>query len=474
MMVGAPEPDWPFPKAELNTFRSGLKGDLILPTDAAYAAARAVWNGMIDRRPALIVRCAGVKDVIAGISFARRMGLTLAVRSGGHNIAGHGTCDGGLVLDLSLLKQIEVDPPGRRARAGAGVLWGELDVATQAHGLAAPGGTVSLTGIAGLTLGGGYGWLRNKLGLSCDNLAAAEVVTADGRVVRACDDENPDLLWGLRGGGGNFGVVTSFEYHLHPVGPQVMFVFVFHDGRGERLKTAIRFYRDFIAAAPDEVSALGLAGVFPPGAHQFPETVQGLPYFAICALYAGAAAVGERILQPLRDFQPPLVDFSGVRPYVEAQKAFDADYPEGWRYYWKSANLLRLDDEVIDRVIPHIRRQPSPYSTTGLWAVGGAMRREPPGGAAFHGRQASFLLNPEANWESPGDDSANLRWVREFATAMQPYSDGSRYLNFAGFQEEGQTMMRAGFGPHYARLAALKTKWDPENLFRLNQNIPPA
>jgi FAD/FMN-containing dehydrogenase len=458
---------------DLRLFQEEFNGDLILPGAPDYDQARAVWNGMIDRRPALIARCSSAKDVVAGVKLARRLGLPLAVRGGAHNVAGHATSEGGIVLDLSPLKQIEVDPAGKRARAGAGVLWGELDSATQPYGMATPGGVFSRTGIAGLTLGGGYGWIRNKFGLSCDNLMAAEVVTADGNIVRASENENPDLLWGLRGGGGNFGIVTTFEFQLHALGPDVMFVFAFHDGRGDRMKAAVQFFRDFAASAPDEVSMIGFAGVFPPGAHQFPPEIHGDPFFAIGALYAGPPEEGERILEPLRSFATPVVDFSGVTPYVEVQQAFDPDYPDGWRYYWKSANLMRLDDEVIDVFVDHARRQPSPFSTTDLWAVGGAVSRMPNEATAFFGRKAAFLLNPEANWEHPEDDEANLRWVREFVDAVKPFTDGSRYLNFAGFQEEGSDMMEAAFGKNYARLRALKTKWDPENVFRLNQNIQP-
>jgi FAD/FMN-containing dehydrogenase len=458
----------------VQAFVNQFSGKLIRPGDAEYDAARAVWNGMIDRFPAAVARCQRVEDVVACVNFARDSGLALAVRGGGHNVAGHATCDGGLVIDLSPLKDIAVDPIQRTARAGGGVTWGELDAASQAHGLATPGGVFSSTGIAGLTLGGGLGWLRNKFGLSCDNLIGAEVVTADGRRVKTSERENSDLLWGLRGGGGNFGVVTTFEYRLHPVGPEVMFVFVFYDGRGEKMKRAIQFYRDFCATAPDEVSSIGFTGVVPPGAEHYPEAIHNIPFFAIGALYAGVPDVGQEILRPLTHFESPLIDFSGVMPYVQAQTIFDEDYPTGWRYYWKSLNLNRLDDEVIDRIVEHSRRQPSPFSTTDLWHVGGAVRRFPADQSAFFGRQAAFLLNPEANWEHAADDAANLRWVRDFSADMQQFSDGSRYLNFAGFQEEGDSMMRASYGPQHARLVALKNKYDPTNLFRLNQNIQPG
>jgi FAD/FMN-containing dehydrogenase len=396
------------------------------------------------------------------------------VRGGGHNVAGHGTCDDGLVIDLGPMKAITVDPGARTAWAQGGVTWGELDAATQPHGLATPGGVFSDTGIAGLTLGGGYGWLRNKFGLSCDNLIGAEVVTAAGAVVIASETENPDLLWGLRGGGGNFGVVTRFQYRLHPVGPEVMFAFVFHDGAGDNMARAIRFYRDYVAGAPDEVSTILFCGIIPPVAELFPEAIHGRLFVALAGLYAGPVDEGERILAPLRTFAPPLVDHSGVMPYVEAQKAFDADYPDGWRYYWKSLTLRELDDAAIDRIVEHARRQPSVFSTTDLWHIGGAVARAGADSSAYHGRDAAFLLNPEANWEHPQDDTANIAWVREFLADMQPFSDGSRYLNFAGFQEEGDPMMRQAFGPQYERLAALKRQYDPTNLFRLNQNIQPG
>jgi FAD/FMN-containing dehydrogenase len=463
----------PINEEGIQKFAASFRGEVILPGDAVYDQKRRVWNGMIDRYPALIARCTRVEDVIACVNFARENNMLVAVRGGDHNVAGHATCDSGMVIDLSPMKHIEIDPENRVARVEAGVSWGELDAAAQVYGLATPGGVYSDTGIAGLTLGGGFGWLRNKYGLSCDNLVAAEVVTAEGQLMRANQNENPDLLWGLRGGGGNFGVVTTFVFRLHPVGPQVMFVFVFHDGRGDKMKQAIQYYRDFCASAPDEVSSIGFAGIIPPGAAHFPENIQGLPFFGIGALYAGATDIGRELLQPLREFSQPLIDFSGVMPYVQAQRAFDEDYPDGLRYYWKSLNLTRLDDQVIDRIVRHARMQPSPLSTTDLWHIGGAVKRVGADESAFYGRQAAFLLNPEANWERPQDDDANMRWARDFVADMAEFSDGSRYLNFAGFQEEGDEMMQKAFGDRYQRLVALKNKYDPTNFFRLNQNIKP-
>ncbi len=457
-------------QATVHSFADGLQGAVTCPGDATYDTARRVWNGMIDRYPAIIAHCAGVADVVACVNFARDNNLALAVGGGGHNVAGHATCDGGLVIDLSPMKAVWVDPEARVARAQGGATLGDVDRATQAYGLAVPLGVVSATGIAGLTLGGGLGWLKNTYGLSCDNVISAEVVTADGRVLTASASENSDLLWAIRGGGGNFGIVTTFEYRLHPVGPEVMFTFVFHDG--ERMAEALRFYRDFVATAPDEVNSLVFCGQIPASEH-FAAEIHGRPFIVLGALYVGPVADGERVVQPLRDFGAPLLDFSGPTQYVDAQTIFDADYPAGMRYYWKSLNLTTLSDEVIDVIADHARRQPSPLSTVDLWHIGGQMRRVGQDESAFNGRQAAFVVNPEANWTDSADDAANIAWVRDLIAALQPFSDGSRYLNFPGFQEEGDSMMRDAFGAQYARLAQVKARYDPTNLFRLNQNIKP-
>lgn len=458
---------------QIESFERSLHGELIAPHHPTYDQRRAVWNGMIDRRPALIARCTSAEDVAACVRFARQHNLEVAVRGGAHNVAGHATTSGGLVIDLSLMKDIFIDPNARVARVDPGVTWGELDAAAQAHGLATPGGVYSRTGVSGLTLGGGFGWLRNKYGLSCDNLLAAEVVTASGELVRASQTQNSDLLWGLRGGGGNFGVVTAFEFRLHQVGPEAMFAFVYHDGQGEKMNEGLRFYRDFCDSAPDEVSSIAFTGVFPPESEHFPREIWGQPFFAIGALYAGSVADGQEILLPLRRFRPPVMDMSAVMPYVQAQQAFDEEYPDGMRYYWKSTNVNHLDDAVIDRIAHHARLQPSPLSTIDIWHIGGAVKRGLSEDSAFFGRHAAYLINPEANWVKPEDDLANIDWARNVVAALKPFSDGSRYLNFGGFQEEADQMMLDGFGPHYRRLAALKKKYDPDNLFRLNQNIQP-
>ncbi|MBZ0284352.1 MAG: FAD-binding oxidoreductase [Anaerolineae bacterium] len=459
---------------QIRTLTAQIRGQVILPDDSAYEDARKVWNGIIDKYPAVIVRPLDTSDVIAAVNFTRRARLPLSVRGGGHNVAGHATNDNGMVIDLSSMRKVVVDPVNRTARVEGGATWGDVDQVAQLYGLATPGGVFSKTGIAGLTLGGGFGWLRSKYGLSCDNLIGAEVVTADGRLIRANANENSDLLWGLRGGGGNFGVVTAFEYQLHPVGPDMMFVFAFHDGSTEEgMKKALRYFRDYCAIAPDEVSTILALGIIPPEPELFPEHLHGHRFVLFGGLYMGAVEDGKRALQPLLDFGTPILDHSGVKPYIEIQQTFDHDYPDGLRYYWKSINLGHLDEPAIERIVAHARQQTSPYSTTDLWDIRGAVSRADAESGAFFGRGSAFLLNPEANWIDPQTDADNIRWVQEFVDAMQPFSDGSRYLNFAGFQEEGDSMMQKSFGPQYERLAALKYKYDPDNFFRLNQNIKP-
>ncbi|HSO27833.1 MAG TPA: FAD-binding oxidoreductase, partial [Anaerolineales bacterium] len=434
------------------------------------------WNGMIDRHPQLIVQPANVQDVIAAVTFARENNILVSVRGGGHSVAGLSTNNNGLVIDLVRMNRVSVEAEKKVAHIQGGAIWGQVDAATQAFGLAAPAGVVSDTGVAGLTLGGGLGWLRTKYGLSADNLLSAEVVTADGRLITASATKNTDLLWALRGGGGNFGIVTEFTFQLHPVGPEVMFVFVFHKADTmDEMKAAVRFFEEHIFKAPEEVSSIGFAGIFPPGAEAFPAELHGRHFFAIGALYAGDPQEGERVLAPFRNFREPAIDFSGRMPYTEAQKMFDEDYPKyEMRYYWKSLNLTQFGEDTIQRYVEHAWRQPSPYSTTDLWPIRGAVARGSDLESSYFGRHARFLLNPEANWITPAEDGANIAWVRDFVEGMQEFSDGSRYLNFAGLQEEGDAMMLQAFGEHYERLQQIKRKYDPDNLFRLNQNVKPT
>jgi len=458
-------------ESDVAGLRAQIRGELIQPGDAHYDEARKVWNGMIDKKPALIARCASVDDVIVLVNFARENGILLAVRGGGHNVAGTAIADGGLVVDLSPMKGVRVDPERHTVRAEGGVTIGELDEETQKFGLATPMGVVSETGIAGLTLGGGIGWLRRKYGLSSDNLVSVDVVTADGRYLTTSETENPDLFWGIRGGGGNFGVVTSFEYRLYPVGPEVMFCFVLYPG--DRAKEVLRFCDEYVAQAPDGVSPLGVLGRVP---HDeiFPEEWHGKPYAAILAMYSGSVQEGEQVLKPLRDLGNPIADLSEPMPYVEVQKVLDEDYPEGWRYYWKSVNVSDLGDEEIKRLMAHAETAPSDHSTIDVWYQGGAMSRVGAEETAFGDRSAPYLIGVEGNWEEPHEDEANVAWVRECVADMQRFSDGGLYLNFPGFLEEGQEMMRDAYGENYDRLVALKNEYDPTNFFRMNQNIRPT
>jgi FAD/FMN-containing dehydrogenase len=459
-------------EGEVEQFASRLRGELLRSGDAEYEEARQLWNGVIDRRPALIVRSAEVGDVIDSVDFARENDLLVAVRGGGHNVAGTASADGGLVIDLSAMKEIEVDPERRTVRAGAGVTIGELDEETQKHGMATPMGLVSETGIAGLTLGGGIGHLRRKHGLSSDNLVSVDVVTADGRFLTASEEENEDLFWAIRGGGGNFGVVTSFEYRLHPVGPEVMCTFVLYPG--DRATEVLRFGEEYMANAPDEVSPLSVLGRVP-RVEDFPEEWHGEQYVAFLAVYAGPVEEGEQALRPLRELGDPIVDFSGPMPYTEVQKLLDEDYPDGWRYYWKSVNVGGLRDEVIEALIEHAEAAPSDHSTIDVWFQGGAMGRVGAGESAFGDRSAPILLGIEANWErEPEEDEANIAWARACYSGMRRFSDGGVYLNFPGFLEEGEGLMRDAYGENYERLIEIKDKYDPANLFRLNQNIQPT
>ncbi len=452
-------------------FEAAFHGSVIRPDDADYDDARAVWNGMIDKYPALIARCRGVADVISAVNFARENNLLVAVRGGGHNVAGSAVCDDGLVIDLSEMTSVHVDPDARTARVEAGATWADVDHETQAFGLATPGGVVSDTGVAGLTLGGGIGHLRCKYSLSCDNLRSVDLVTADGEFLTASEDENADLFWGLRGGGGNFGIATSFEFELHPIGPDVAICLVFYPS--DRLADCLRAYREYVESAPDEVSTLLFAGELPDG-ELFDDGDVHRQKFAIMGCYAGPVDDGERALSTLRDLAEPLADFSGVMPYSELQQLLDEDYPDGMRYYWKSLYLDDLSDSAIDRIAYWADAAPSPLSTVDVWQLGGAIAQFDPEDSAFAGRHAPFLLGVEANWGDRENDDANVAWVRDCLDDMRQFSDGSVYLNFPGFFEEGDDMMQTTFGPAYERLVALKDEYDPTNLFSRNQNIAPS
>ncbi len=455
----------------IEEFASKLRGELLRPGAPGYEEARFVWNDLIDKRPALIARCAGVGDVIDSVNFARENNLLLAVRGGGHNVAGNAVCDGGLVIDLLPMKGIRVDPDRRTVRAEGGATWADLDRETQVFGLATPGGEVSETGIAGLTLGGGIGLLRRKYGLSCDNLLSADVVSADGRLLTACETENADLFWGIRGGGGNFGVVTSFEYRLHPVGPEVMAAAVMYPF--EQATELLNAWRDYTQQAPDEVTSEVLLWSIP-DIPDFPEELRGEPTVVVAAMYSGPAELGERALRPLREFGTPLVDLSGMQPYTAAQSDFDAFFPEGLFYYWKSLYLDHLDDEVINAMVVNAENRPTPQTPLIVRHLGGAISRIAEEATAYGNRTATFNLSIDSTWEDPTESERNIAWTRKVWTEMRQFSDGGIYLNFAGFLEEGEKLLHEAHGENYERLVDLKNKYDPTNLFRLNHNIKPT
>jgi FAD/FMN-containing dehydrogenase len=444
-------------------------GELIGPDDARYGSARRVWNGMVDRRPATIARCAGEDDVVTALGFARERGLAVAVRGGGHNVAGNAVCDGGVVIDLSALKEITVDPDRRTAQVAPGVLLGELDRATQAFGLATPTGNVSMTGVAGLTLGGGLGWIARKHGPACDNLLSARVVTADGRRVTASAEENPELLWGLRGGGGNFGVVTSFEYRLHPVGPRVIAGGVLH--AFSDAPQVFRFFADFVATAPDELSVTASTFRAEPGMPISP-ALHGELVTMLAVCWVGDLDEGERALRALRGFGRPLADLVAPMPYTALQSGSDAAYPNGQQNYWKSHFVDELTDGAIATLMEHAPRMTSPQSSFYFQHLGGAIGRPGIDTAAFGHRHAVFDFAILTVWKDPAEDDEHLTWARDFAAAMAPYASGV-YVNNLGV--EGADRVRAAYVPAtYERLVALKDAYDPDNVFRLNQNIVPS
>jgi FAD/FMN-containing dehydrogenase len=460
--------------ATASELQSMLLGRVLRPGEPDYESTRRVWNGLIDKRPALIAQCRGVADVIAAVAFARAQDLLVAVRGGGHNVAGFATCDGGLVIDLSQMRGIHVDPVARRARVEPGVRWGELDRETQVFGLATPGGEVSITGVAGLTLSGGVGYLRRKHGLSSDNLISADVVTADGQVLRASREEHQDLFWALRGGGGNFGVVTSFEFQLHEVGPEVMAMTVAYPLAAA--ESVLRAWRAFAREAPDEVTTAAMLWSVPAVA-EFPEPLHGQDVVILDGMYAGSLERGASVFKPLRELGEPLFDLSGPSTYLAVQSALDWVVPDGRSYYWKAVNLQHLEDDCLGRILSWTKRRPSPGDLVVLRQLGGALARVPPDATAFGNRHAPFNLSIDAMWDDPLAASvtsrAHIEWARAFWKDMQAFSDGGVYLNFPGFGEEGEALTRAGTGDNFARLREVKATYDPTNLFRINQNIRP-
>lgn len=449
--------------------RGRLQGQLLLPGEPGYDEARSIWNAMIDRKPALVARCLGVADVVACVNFARDRGLPLSIKGGGHNIAGLAVCEGGLMLDQSLMRGVWVDPDRRRAVAQGGCHLGDVDRETQVHGLATVLGFVSNTGIAGLTLGGGFGYLTRRFGWSSDNVMSMQVVTADGQVVRANQAEHGDLFWALRGGGGNFGVVTNFEYQLHQVGPEVLAGAI--AWRGVDAGEVLEMYRQLAESAPPELTSVAVLRTAPPAAW-LPREIHGTPIAMLFVCYSGPAGEGERHVSAIKSFGSPVGDVIQRRSYTSQQKLLDATQPAGRRYYWKSEYLSRLDPEMLHTTLEHARRIASPHSAIVFFQLDGGPGRFPPGHSAAGNRDAVSVLNIQAAWETQGGDEANIAWARAAWQDLRRFSTGGTYVNFLT-AEEGDERIRAAYGTNYERLVEAKTKWDPGNLFRMNKNIPP-
>jgi FAD/FMN-containing dehydrogenase len=445
----------------------GFGGELIAPGDGGYDEARKVFNGMIDKRPALIARCSSTDDVVAAVNHARENDLVIAVRSGGHSVAGMSICDDGLLIDLSGMKRIEVDPQAKTARAGGGVLWGEFDPATQEHGLHTPGGQVTTTGVGGFTTGGGYGWTSSKHSLTCDNLISAEVVLADGSQVTASESENEDLFWGLKGGGCNFGVATEFEYRLHELGPTVMAGLALWPVA--KAPEVARAWRDFAEGAPDEISSACVILTGPP--EEFvPAHLQGQPCLGVAAMYVGDAEEGAAAIQPLKDLGPE-VDLIMPMPYVQFQSMLDPGNQPGFRNYWKGEYLSGCSDEAIDTWYEYAKEPLSPFNQIVMFRLGGGVTRFADDSAAFAHRDAEYLFHPIAMWEDPADDERQISWVRKYSDAMGEFATGGVYLNFTPDRDR----VRDAYGEDkYGKLVALKDRYDPENLFQHNQNIKPS
>jgi FAD/FMN-containing dehydrogenase len=454
----------------VEAFRSSLRGELLARDDDGYESARKIWNGQITRRPGLIARCAGAADVIAAVQFARENDLLVSVRGGGHAVNGNALCDGGLMIDLAPMTAVRIDPTKPTARVEGGCLWKAVDHEAQRFGLAVTGGVVSHTGVAGLTLGGGIGHLMRKYGLTIDSLLSCDIVTADGTFLVASEEENAELFWGLRGGGGNFGVVTSFEFQLHALGPTVlagMLVYPMAEGR-----EVLRFFRDFIDQAPDEVGILGNLRLAP-AVPAIPEELHGEPIVAIVVCYAGDVEEGEKAIRAVQQFREPAFDTVGPKQYVAHQQLFDAAAPHGLHYYWKSQRLPRLSDEMIDIMVEHCSKVTSGLTTVPIFTMGGEVARVNPTTTSYPGRDALHDINISAAWlpDDPEPDR-HIEWVRNFWSALEPHTAGI-YVNF--MSDEGQDSVASAYGAEtYSRLVALKDKYDPSNFFRLNQNIKPS
>jgi FAD/FMN-containing dehydrogenase len=454
----------------LDALRGGLRGSLCLPGDAGYDEARTIWNAMIDKRPAAIVRAAGASDVIQTVRLAAQHGLLLSVRGGGHNIAGNAVCEGGLTLDLSAMRSVRVDPGAKTARVEPGAKLSDLDRESQAFGLATPVGINSTTGVAGLTLGGGFGWISRKHGLTVDNLISADIVTASGELVKASANDHPDLFWAIRGGGGNFGVVTSFEFRLHPVGPQVLAGLIVHPFSAA--KEVLREYRLLVARAPDELCCWAVLRKAPPLPFLSPE-VHGTEVIVLALCYAGDPAAGEKAVAPFKAIGKPIADVVGPAPFAGWQTAFDPLLTPGERNYWKSHDFIEITDGLIDVLLSAVGRLPSPQCEIFIGNLGGAINRIPVEATAYPHRNVQFVMNVHTRWSKPAEDAACVGWARTLYDATAPFATGGVYVNFMP-DDEAQRVRSGAYGPNYDRLAKVKAKYDPRNLFRMNQNVAPA
>ena len=453
----------------LDELKSRLRGELLLPGEPAYDDARSIWNAMIDRRPALVVRCRGAGDIVTAIGFARDHGLPLSVKGGGHNIAGLAVCDGGVMLDMAHARGVWVDPGARTARVQAGCLLGDVDRETQLYGLAATLGFVSNTGVAGLTLGGGFGYLSRRFGWTCDTVTAMDVVTADARVVRADDKENADLFWGLRGGGGNFGIVTSFEFELNPVGPEILGGAIAWPAT--EASTVLELFRTLMMDAPPELTCVAALRKAPPAPWLQP-SIHGKDIVALFVCYSGRIDEGERLIEPIRKLGSPVGNILQRRTYVSLQSLLDATQPKGRRYYWKSEYLPEHKPEFLGAAIEHAAASRSPHSAILIFPFDGPLNLKDAGYSPAGNRDAVSVFNIAASWDQADDDAANIEWARRAWRDLRRFSTGGTYVNFLT-EEEGTDRIKAAYGAHYGRLAALKAKWDPTNLFRTNKNIPP-
>jgi hypothetical protein len=457
----------------LEAFRAQIRGEVLVPSDPGYAGVRVTYNAMHDGRPALIVSCAGTADVADAVNFAREQGLAVAVRGGGHSIAGLSAIDGGMLIDLAAMRGVQVDPDARVARVEGGALWADVDRETQAFGLATPGGVVSDTGVAGLTLGGGYGWLRRKHGLSSDNVLEAEVVGADGEVRKASADSNPDLYWALRGGGGNFGIVTSFTFRLHPVGPEVAFAATFYPI--EEVSDVLRGWREYVEQAPNEVTSVCVTITFPANP-EMPEAVHDRPVAIIGGVYAGDVEEGMKVMQPLRELGTVLFDMSGPTPFTAVQQGFDPLFPRGeQRAYWKSQYLDELPDDAIDAISARAKDRPAPLTMVNTFLMGGAIAEVGEEDTAFSERKPSYMVSIDGIWTDAAEDADRVAWIRSTWEEVKEFGTGGVYLNFTGLAgEDADAGVDSAFGRNLKRLAEVKAKYDPENFFRVNNNISPA